>query len=139
MAPFYHFSISAESGQLAEPDDTAGSRTSLTASGVDVILAPLVAVVNLRLRVRPEQRKAGTKVNENQPDDAASNESPRGLVALNAELTALEGKTDPASRERFAELLDELLNLDMAMGAVRRAMGRAHEEEREQGAAAKRG
>jgi len=40
----------------------------------------------------------------------------------------LEGKTDPASRERYVELLDELLNLDMAMGPVRRAMGRAQKE-----------
>ncbi len=67
-------------------------------------------------------------MSENRPDDPASSEEPKGLVALNAELTALEGKTDPASRERFAELLDELLNLDMAMGPVRRAMGRAQKE-----------
>jgi len=64
-------------------------------------------------------------VSENRPDDPASNEEPRGLVALNAELTALEDKRDPASRERFAELLDELINLDMGMGGFRRAMGRA--------------
>lgn len=57
---------------------------------------------------------------------ASKSEKPdRGLVALNAELAALEGRTDKASRERAAELLDELINLDMALGPVRRAMGRA--------------
>ena len=67
-------------------------------------------------------------MSENRPDDPVSNDEPKGLVALNAELTALEGKTDPASRERFAELLDELINLDMAMGPTRKAMGRAHKK-----------
>jgi hypothetical protein len=51
-----------------------------------------------------------------------------GLVALDAELTRLADKTDPASRERFAELLNELMNLDMALAPVRRAIGRAREE-----------
>ena len=80
------------------------------------------------MAVKAEQRKAGAKVSENRPTDSASNEEPMGLIALNAELTALEGKTDPVSRERFAELLDALINRDMGMGPLRRAMGRAKEQ-----------
>ena len=46
----------------------------------------------------------------------------RGLVAINAEMTALEGKTDEASEQRWRELLDDLINMDMGMGPARRAM-----------------
>jgi hypothetical protein len=52
---------------------------------------------------------------------------------INAELTALEGKTDPESRERSTELMDELLNLDMAYGQYRRNMIAASKKRREQG------
>lgn len=48
----------------------------------------------------------------------------KGLIWLNAEIKALEAKNDPASRERIDELVDELITLDMAMGPIRRAMGR---------------
>ena len=42
---------------------------------------------------------------------------------INRELDALAGKTDPASRERSAELIDMLLTADMGMGPSRRTMG----------------
>ena len=53
------------------------------------------------------------------PDDKSDTnvlETSRGLIAINNELASLEGKDDPASRERYLELTDELINLDMAMG-----------------------
>ena len=47
-----------------------------------------------------------------------------GLIALNKELDELKDKTDQASRDRFAELLDALMNRDMGMGPMRKAMCR---------------
>jgi hypothetical protein len=48
----------------------------------------------------------------------------RGLIAINEELESLEGKDDPISRKRYLQLIDELINLGMAMGPIRRAIGR---------------
>jgi hypothetical protein len=60
------------------------------------------------------------------------NENPKkewkGLVWLNAELKVLERKNDPVSRERYDELVDELITMDMAMGPIRRTMGRTAEK-----------
>ena len=57
---------------------------------------------------------------ENQKGDR-----PLDYGEINKELYALEGKNDPASNERRAGLLDELITIDMAWGECRRAMGRA--------------
>jgi hypothetical protein len=48
----------------------------------------------------------------------------RGLIAINEELEFLEDKDDPASQLRRLQLEDELITLDMALGPIRRAMGR---------------
>jgi hypothetical protein len=56
-------------------------------------------------------------------NDHARTDRNYGLLDLNRELTALEGKTHEASRQRAGELLDELINLDMSFGPVRKAMG----------------
>jgi len=44
---------------------------------------------------------------------------------ITAELKELEKKDDPASRERFNDLLEQLLTVDMALGPMKRAMGGA--------------
>jgi hypothetical protein len=43
---------------------------------------------------------------------------------INKELDALKDKADPVSIARFHDLEWELVNIDMAMGPARRAMGR---------------
>ncbi len=49
----------------------------------------------------------------------------RGKREIEAELASLEGKDDPASKDRYMELIDELMTLDMGLGPFRRAMGQA--------------
>lgn len=43
---------------------------------------------------------------------------------ITEELHRLEGRADPESRARFAELLDELMCVDMSLQPYRKAMGR---------------
>lgn len=52
----------------------------------------------------------------------------KGLIWLNAEIRLLERKGDPASRERLLGLYDELMTLDMALGAAMRAKRRTAKE-----------
>jgi hypothetical protein len=44
---------------------------------------------------------------------------------VNAELDRLKDKDDEQSKQRWQELIDDLLNMDMGMGGYRRAMGKA--------------
>ena len=45
-----------------------------------------------------ERKNVGAKMSDKRPENPASANEPMGLVALNAELTRLADKTDPASR-----------------------------------------
>ena len=60
-------------------------------------------------------------------DVPARSNAARTWGELNAELLGLEGKTDPASCERPADLLDQLMCADMALGPMRKAMAKGGE------------
>ena len=47
---------------------------------------------------------------------------PLSYSEINKELDGLDGRRDPESNERRAGLLDELITIDMGMGAYRRAL-----------------
>lgn len=55
---------------------------------------------------------------KNKPDDGSR--LYERWLAINEELEALEDKADPASKERFDELVDQLITIDMCFGAFRR-------------------
>ncbi len=50
------------------------------------------------------------------------------IVELNSELKSLDFEKDPEARDRQAELLDELMTLDMALQPIRRQMGQARQD-----------
>jgi hypothetical protein len=47
---------------------------------------------------------------------------------VNKQLRLFEGKQDPESVERWSELIEELMCMDMALRAYRKAMARAHRD-----------
>lgn len=68
-----------------------------------------------------------------EPDNTGDNKAFLARYGeVNAELNSLEGKADQESNERRAELLEELMCMDMALGPCRRAMSEKARKKREQ-------